>query len=181
MAKSETVRGTCPCCFRIQAEVGGRTSKHGYTAPGRGTGYAPHRGSGCLGRAYPLLDKSPEGTLAVLTIAKKDLETATAWLATLSLPTDAGGPTTLTLMRGPTRNEVQTGKYRRFASIPEQVTPETVSAWGEPWERVTWAALVKLHVAKTETRIRAIRDFRATATEALLKFHPDCADSPVAA
>lgn len=54
------VRGTCPCCERSIAVVGGVMAKHGYTRPGIGWQTAS-----CLGERFQPIERSPEGAQAL--------------------------------------------------------------------------------------------------------------------
>jgi hypothetical protein len=191
-----TTKATCPCCFRPYAVQGGLMSKHGYRAPGRGTGYAPHIGGSCVAsRQFKPLEVSPEGTLHVLTAAKRDRNAAEEWLAWLTEHDDGDG-VKLSLECNPTEAEIAARRERDphgrlfgssglRRSVTRQVTRQDLTPENHAngtfrpyYSGVhTWPQLVDSHKRTTQVRIDTVDAFQRLATEMVLQHHPGVAET----
>ncbi|WP_156478049.1 hypothetical protein [Acetobacter malorum] len=72
----DQVRGTCPCCFSIQAIRSGTMVHHGYQRPGDG-----FQTASCPGIKYKPFERSPDGTQAMIDSLTARIEKDTATLA----------------------------------------------------------------------------------------------------
>jgi hypothetical protein len=154
-------RGTCPICFGDYAVKHGKMFRHGYKAPGRGTGYAPHVGRDCYaaGRFQPL-EVSPVGTLWLIGAMSERLEALRADLSGLQDGTVkeirvqvSGYPRREYAMA--TRELVESGQVRPLGVAPG------------------WAAVVAHQIAVVNGEIRHTESDRKQAEEMLRSFWPD--------
>lgn len=163
-------RATCPCCFREQAVRNSRMFRHGYRAPGRGRGYAPHIGGYCVavGRFQPL-EVSPEGTLYVIACATASEAEAKAELVRV----DAGEVTELPIECKPT--EAERVNLPRFKPVARMVTRAMLES-GEvkPFYSgaYRWDQFLATYRLNVTHRAEAARDFITYATMQLEKHHP---------
>lgn len=157
-------RLTCPVCFGLYREVSGLVSKHGYHAPGRGTGYAPHVGGSCYAsRRFPSLEHSPEGTIWLIGELRAQLRATASHVSALKsgkisqLPVEIADPE----RRGcgkvvmATREDIESRRVvARFAGL------------------LTWDQVVQSALYSAELHERCTRSALEFAIHMLATHHP---------
>lgn len=172
--EAKTTRGTCPCCFRKHAVRRGTMTTHGYRAPGRGTGYAPHVGQcGASGR-FAELEVSPEGTLYVIGKAIARINENQVRLERLNR-NEPG----IRLMISCWPTDEERAERRRSGRMGTAGVDRLVSEADVVEGRVNaysgiarWPAMVASAVAAVEAESESARWFIALATEELHRHHP---------
>lgn len=157
-------RGTCPWCLGTFATKGGTMVKHGYKAPGRGTGYAPHQGGQCgATQNYKPLEISPVGSQEVLALLDRQEAEKLALVAAC----DNGTITHID------RSEWQKATLRypaHYALVQYSKTSFEAMVASSPRNTGDWQNEIEMYGRKITREIKALGEFRAEIKAALVRF-----------
>lgn len=157
-------RGTCPVCFGDYARKGNKMFRHGYQAPGRGSGYAPHVGGYCAATGrFDCLENSPAGTIWLLGQIADELAALDQLLADLR----SGEVTELLIEVIPGEGERRPCFSMATQSLVE--TGEIRPMYGTPR---SWASVLTYAISSTEYKIRAYKAQMVKAEQLLRAFWP---------